>query len=93
MQPRMNDTRKLLVTKAFAKMDKTGDGVITLEDLVSVYDVRNHPKYQNGEKSKKDVLLEFLRNFEADESVDGKVKQRETAGVGWAWGWAWGWWR
>ena len=83
--------RKLLVTKAFAKMDKTGDGVITLEDLVSVYDVSKHPKYQNGEKTKKDVLLEFLRNFEADESVDGKVKQRETAGVGW--GWAWGWWR
>lgn len=29
----MNHTRKELVNKAFNKFDKTGDGVITIDDL------------------------------------------------------------
>ena len=29
----MNNTRKELVIKAFNKLDRTGDGVITVEDL------------------------------------------------------------
>jgi hypothetical protein len=29
-----------LILKAFQKMDKTGDGIITTEDLKGVYNVR-----------------------------------------------------
>ena len=29
----MSDNRKRVVMEAFAKMDKTGDGVITIDDL------------------------------------------------------------
>ena len=32
-QPPMNKSRRELVLKAFNKLDKTGDGVITVDDL------------------------------------------------------------
>ena len=32
-QPPMNQTRKEVIMKAFRKLDKTGDGQITVEDL------------------------------------------------------------
>ncbi|TKS85114.1 Calcyphosin-like protein [Collichthys lucidus] len=38
-----------VIMQAFRKLDKTGDGLITIEDLKGVYNAKNHPKYQNGE--------------------------------------------
>lgn len=69
----MGENRKMLVKKAFAKMDKSGDGIITIDDILETYDVRMHPKFQNGEMTKREVLMEFLGNFEADDHKDGKV--------------------
>ncbi|KAK7502239.1 hypothetical protein BaRGS_00006603 [Batillaria attramentaria] len=69
----MSETRKKLVIKAFAKMDKSGDGVITVDDMMGVYDPKFHPKFQNGEMTRNDVFREYLKNFEAENSVDGKV--------------------
>ncbi|KAL8622459.1 hypothetical protein ACOMHN_034124 [Nucella lapillus] len=68
VRPEMNENRKKLVKKAFAKMDKTGDERITVEDLMKTYNVTYHPKYQNGEMSKKDVIAEFLKSFDVDEN-------------------------
>jgi Ca2+-binding EF-hand superfamily protein len=36
----MSQSRISLILAAFQKMDKTGDGVITPEDLKGVYNVR-----------------------------------------------------
>ena len=33
MQPPMSESRKAIITKAFQKMDKTGDGSVTADDL------------------------------------------------------------
>jgi hypothetical protein len=41
----MNASRKSLVTRAFNKLDRTGDSLITVEDLKGVYNVKKHPKY------------------------------------------------
>lgn len=40
--------------QAFRKLDKTGDGVITIEDLREVYNAKHHPKYRmvNGTEGK-----------------------------------------
>ena len=36
----MSDARKRVIGEAFAKMDKTGDGVVTIDDLRGIYDVK-----------------------------------------------------
>lgn len=53
------------------------------QDLRGVYDVKNHPKYLNGEATEEDLYTKFLQNFETnglsgknekDSVGDGKVK-------------------
>lgn len=60
--------------QAFRKLDKTGDGVITIKDLRGVYNATCHPKYQNGEWSEDQVFRTFLDNFDSPYDKDGKVK-------------------
>jgi len=33
----------------FSKLDKTGDGVVTVDDLKGVYNPIHHKKYKSGE--------------------------------------------
>lgn len=69
----MNDRRKNLVNMAFDLLDKTGDGVVTLEDMRNVYSVTKHPKFQSGEMTEDEILLTVIKKFENNTSVDGKV--------------------
>ncbi len=57
----LNERRKGLVGLAFKKLDKTGNGIVDLEDLMSTYNVEWHPKFKSGEMSKKDILEEFMK--------------------------------
>ncbi len=68
----MGRARKELVNKAFLKLDKTGDGVITVEDLKGVYNVKFHKKFLSGEWSEDQCLREFLDSFDSDDK-DGTV--------------------
>lgn len=85
-KPQMSKPRKEVVMQAFRKLDKTGDGVITIEDLRGVYNAKCHPKYQNGEWSEDQVFRTFLDNFDSPYDKDGKVKMHSdhlalTAGL------------
>lgn len=73
VQPQMSQARKEVVMQAFRKLDKTGDGVITIEDLRGVYNAKHHPKYQNGEWSEAQVFRAFLDSFDCPDDKDGKV--------------------
>lgn len=73
----MNTHRRDLVQIAFKKMDKTGDGEITAEDLKGVFNASHHPKYRTGEMTEDDVFREFLKTFEMPQSMDGKVTKDE----------------
>ncbi|XP_025110755.1 calcyphosin-like protein [Pomacea canaliculata] len=77
VRPGMSEARKRLVMDVFIRLDKTGDGVITVDDILDSYNVRSHPKYQNGEMSKKEILTQFLTNFEVGDHVDGTVTRKE----------------
>jgi calcyphosin len=72
----MNAKRSATVDKAFAKLDRTGDGLITVEDLLGVYDGSYHPKFKSGEMTQRDVLNEFLAQWDTHEK-DGKVTRAE----------------
>lgn len=69
----MSGVRLRVIKEAFKKMDKTGDGVITADDLRGTYSVRSHPKFQSGEETEEQILHQFLGNFERDNTRDGKV--------------------
>jgi len=68
----MSQTRLDMIDKAFNKMDKTGEGLITVEDLKLAYDVSHHPKYISGEKTEDELLKKFLDVFQPGDT-DEKV--------------------
>lgn len=76
MQPPISDARISIISEAFNKADVTGDGLITAEDLKKVYNVKKHPKYQNGDWTETQCLRVFLDNFDSPENKDGKVRVR-----------------
>lgn len=47
----MNPTRKALVAKAFAIMDKDGNGYLELSDIQGVYSASKHPDVMSGKKT------------------------------------------
>lgn len=72
LQPPMSQNRKNLIYQAFKKLDKTGDGIITIDDLKGVYSADKHPKYLSGEWTKDQVFRQFLDSFDSHDK-DGKV--------------------
>lgn len=77
LRPPMSAARQNLISEAFRKMDRTGDGVITIEDLKGFYYAQKHPKYLNGEMTEDQVFRMFLKNFDCPNNPDGKVTEEE----------------
>lgn len=77
LRPPMSQTRRSLVIRAFKKLDRTGDGVVTVEDLRGVYCVSKHPKYISGQWSEEQCLGEFLSSFDSPRNKDGIVTEEE----------------
>ncbi|XP_008628825.1 calcyphosin-like protein [Corvus cornix cornix] len=77
LRPPMSNARKEIIMQVFRKLDKTGDGVITIEDLRGVYNVKYHPKYQNGDWTEDQVFRAFLDNFDSPYEKDGRVTTEE----------------
>ena len=50
------------------------------QDLRGVYDVKNHPKYLNGEATEEDLYIKFLQKFETN-GLNGK-NEKDTVGDG-----------
>ena len=65
----MNNGRKQLVTQAFNKLDKNGNGIVELEDIKGVYNASMHPDVRAGKKSEDDILCEFLDTFETHHAM------------------------
>lgn len=71
----MSPAREAVIAAAFAKLDRSGDGVVTVDDLRGVYSGRAHPKVRSGEWTEEEVLRRFLDNFDSSEK-DGQVGAR-----------------
>jgi len=76
LRPKMSQARKNLIFQAFKKLDRTGDGVVTIEDLRGVYSAKKHPKYLSGELTEDQVLGTFLESFDSQDK-DGKITEEE----------------
>uniref|UniRef100_A0A9L0RI54 EF-hand domain-containing protein n=1 Tax=Equus caballus TaxID=9796 RepID=A0A9L0RI54_HORSE len=76
LRPPMSQAREAVIAAAFAKLDRSGDGVVTVDDLRGVYNGRAHPKVRSGEWTEEEVLRRFLDNFDASEK-DGQVTLAE----------------
>lgn len=74
IQPQMSEARKEVVKQAFRKLDKTGDDVITTEDLKGVYNAKYHPMFQKGDWTEEQVLRDILDSFDSPYNKDGKVR-------------------
>lgn len=77
IRPPMSQARLDIIQQAFSKMDKTGDGIITIQDMKDVYDVTRHPKFINTEMTEDEIFEQFLNNFDAPNDPDGKVTKEE----------------
>jgi Ca2+-binding EF-hand superfamily protein len=53
-----------MVAKAFAMMDKNGSGTITVEDVISIYDVSKNPDFIEKRLTKEQILGNFINSFE-----------------------------
>ena len=51
----MSTARRTLVDKAFQKLDRTGDGYVTIHDLKGSYNVTHHPKFKSGDWTRRQV--------------------------------------
>uniref|UniRef100_G1S0L5 Calcyphosine n=1 Tax=Nomascus leucogenys TaxID=61853 RepID=G1S0L5_NOMLE len=74
--PPMSQAREAVIAAAFAKLDRSGDGVVTVDDLRGVYSGRAHPKVRSGKWTEDEVLRRFLDNFDSSEK-DGQVTLAE----------------
>jgi Ca2+-binding EF-hand superfamily protein len=68
--------RKNFISQAFAILDNTGDGRVTLADIQNVYNARDHPEVKAGKKTEKEVLQEFMRQWDK-EDPDGIITADE----------------
>jgi Ca2+-binding EF-hand superfamily protein len=75
----MSEKRMLFVRMAFDLMDKDGNGLLEVADIVDVYDARKHPEVMSGRKTEQEVFAEFLDTFEASGggNRDGKITFEE----------------
>lgn len=68
----LNDRRRKVVHQAFYSLDRTGDGVITIDDLQKAFDVANVVDKLAGAKTKEETMADFLSTFDTIHK-DGKV--------------------
>ena len=72
----LNERRLEMVHMAYNVLDKSGDGLVTIEDIMQAYDASYHPDFQSGRKTKEEVLREFMQVWETHKK-DGIVTKEE----------------
>ncbi|OMJ67014.1 hypothetical protein SteCoe_35940 [Stentor coeruleus] len=72
----LNDNRKRFIALAYQKLDKTGDGVVNIDDIKALYDVSFHPDFRSGKKTRDQILVDFMSQWDTIKK-DGTVTLEE----------------
>jgi Ca2+-binding EF-hand superfamily protein len=75
----MSKARLNVINQAFDKLDKTKDGVVTVEDLRLLYNVEHHPKYKSGQMTRDQILKQFMDTFQQGGVMDDTVRHLNLA--------------
>eukprot|EP00760_Papus_ankaliazontas_P036768 PhM_4_TR838/c0_g1_i1/m.59536 len=67
--------RQAIVKRAFERLEKDGDGVVTLRDIAAAYDVDKHPDVVEGKADPDAVLRQFVEDW--DRNADGVISWEE----------------
>eukprot|EP00760_Papus_ankaliazontas_P002599 PhM_4_TR11173/c0_g1_i1/m.54003 len=67
----MSPQRRELVRQAFLKLEKTGDGRVTMDDLAITYNASENPLVKEGKMTEREVLQEFssMWNKNGDDEI------------------------
>lgn len=76
----MSFDRKQLVRKAFNILDATGDGKVSIDDIMQNYDFSKHPSVIGGVINTDGAAEEMLSVFEQGEWVEESDTEQEMAG-------------
>ena len=72
----LSPRRRALVERAFQSLDKDGSGAVTVDEMMAVYDASKHPDVVAGKRTKKEVVQEFMRQWDGGD-MDGVVTYPE----------------
>ena len=79
----MNERRAKVALKAFDKMDKDHTGVIDINDIKYVYNVKNHPEVRSKKKTEDEAYGEFLETFETHHNINRGPRDRRVTKEEW----------
>mmetsp|Transcript_33401 Transcript_33401/g.58549 ORF Transcript_33401/g.58549 Transcript_33401/m.58549 type:complete len:484 (+) Transcript_33401:825-2276(+) len=64
LKGKLNDVRLRLVTEAYHKLDRNGDGQVKLDDIARNFDAAHHPEVLIGRKTEGEAFHEFITNWD-----------------------------
>lgn len=74
----LSQRRSNMVEAAFKLMDKDNSGKLTTADISQVFDVTNNQDFQEGTKTKEEILADFLNSFDGMRgNSDGTITHQE----------------
>lgn len=64
LKGKLNDFRLRLVTEAYHKLDRSGDGQVKLDDIARNFDATRSPEVLSGRKTEGEVFNEFIMSWD-----------------------------
>ena len=75
----MNEKRIEIVLKVFDKLDLDKSGKIELNEIKSLYNVKNHKDVLSGKKTEEDLYNEFIETFETHHNLKKGFKDKRVS--------------
>eukprot|EP01041_Mallomonas_annulata_P005047 gene5047-10112_t len=69
----MNEFRRNLIRQTFHKLDADRSGVVTMDELLGLYDTSRHPDVLSGKLTSKQALKDFAAQWDKDSNGDDTI--------------------